>query len=100
MQVNQIWVKGMSGYEIDNLIDDIKDKYSKWLDDNLFEMSYEAILSNYSSVVQAPVSKSEFVELHDSLSHFFSNNNVKMIDEGQITDFIRSFFIPMLIPLF
>lgn len=81
--------KDMSGYEIDNLIDGIKDKYNKWLGDNFFEMSYEAILSNYSSVVQAPVSKSEFVELHDSLSHFFSNNNV---DEDHITDFYQKFF--------
>lgn len=84
--------KDMSGREIDNLIDDIKNKYSKWLDDLFFEISYETILKNYSSVVQAPVSKFEFVALHDSLSHFFVNNNLKMIDEDQIAAFYQKFF--------
>jgi hypothetical protein len=84
--------KGMSGCEIDNLIDGIKDKYSKWLDDNLFEMSYETVLKNYLSVIQAPVSKSEFVALHDSLSHFFAKKNQKIIDEGQTAQFYQEYF--------
>lgn len=86
--------KGMSGYEQDDLMEGIKDKYSKWLSENFFEWSYEAIEKNYGAVAGAPVSKQQFMALHDSLSRFFAqkDDDVKDLKEDQVSHYYLEFF--------
>jgi hypothetical protein len=86
--------KGMSGSELDDLMSGIKDKYSKWLCVNFFEWSFDAIVKNYASVTGAPVSKQQFVALHDSLSRYFAKKDgeIKDLDNDQVSQCYREFF--------
>lgn len=85
---------GMNGFELDDLMDGIKQKHSKWLCENWFELSYDAIIKNYSSITNAPVSRQHFIVTHDSLSYSFIKKNKDMTNilDNPTNQFYKEFF--------
>lgn len=87
--------QGLSGWEIDDMMDGIKEKYSKWLAANWVEELCTLIEDNYSSIKDAPVSKQEFVSKRDKLlreTYWRSSDIVREMDEGIIREVFRKVF--------
>ena len=60
-------VQGLSGIEMDDVIDNIKEKYEDWMLANMFELYYQAIVDHYDQASAGAMDKQQFLALHDSL---------------------------------
>lgn len=67
--------EGLSGMEVDDITQQLKRKYSRWIAANDFELTYKTILDNYSKTGLGPKDRARFVALHDSLLAAFSHVN-------------------------
>lgn len=67
--------EGLNGMEVDDIVQQLKRKYSRWIAANDFELTYKTILDNYSKTGLGDKDRARFVALHDSLLTAFSNVN-------------------------
>ena len=65
-------VGGLNGIEIDDITQHLKTKYTQWLVANDFELTYQAILKNYSRIAAKAIDKQRFIALHDTLLREYS----------------------------
>ena len=83
-------IEGLSGAETSQKINEMEPLISKWINDNLFQVGFDFIVNHYDSIPNPPVSREQFVALHDSLARVvtkdFDNLNVSS------TETFQSFF--------
>ena len=84
-------VKGLSGAEASEKLSEIEPLITRWLNDNLFKVGFDFIVSHYDSIPNPPVSREQFVELHDSLAHFLLADAEDFLDINPDEKF-REFF--------
>lgn len=84
--------KGLNGIEQDDIMSNIKDKYSKWLTTNYFETIYQLIVDNYSLVNKVPVSKQGFIHLHDAILQRFMTKKEDVLEEENTKKLFSDFF--------
>lgn len=84
--------KGLNGIEQDDIMSNIKDKYSKWLTTNYFETIYQLIVDNYCLVNKAPVSKQGFIHLHDVILQRFMTKKENIFEEENTKKLFSNFF--------
>ena len=73
-------VEGMSGAEALQKIEGMEPFVNKWLNDNLFQTSFDFIVNHYDSIANPPVSRERFVELRDSLAHHVLKGQKDILD--------------------
>ena len=86
-------VKGLSGAEASEKLSEIEPLITRWLNDNLFKVGFDFIVSHYDSIPVPPVSRERFVELHDSLAHFLLADAEDILDikpEEKFREFFHS----------
>ena len=64
---------------------------SKWLNDNLYQVCFDYIVSHYDSIPNPPVSREGFIALHDSLATFLLKDHDDILNVNA-TETLRSFF--------
>ena len=84
-------VQGLSGAEAYEKLGGMESFASKWLNDNLFKIGFDFIVAHYDSISNPPVSKEQFVTLHDSLVRFLMAD-VDDILEVKAEEKFRDFF--------
>ena len=84
-------IEGMSGAEASQKLSDMEPKITKWLNDNLFKTGFDFIVANYDSIANPPVSREQFIELHDSLAKdlLAQEDDILAIN---VEDALRDFF--------
>ena len=86
-------IEGMSGAEASQKLSDMEPKITKWLNDNLFKVGFDFIVANYDSIANPPLSREQFIELHDSLANYLlaQENDILAINiEDALHDFFHS----------
>lgn len=86
-------VKGLSGAEASQKLSEIEPLITRWLNDNLFKVGFDFIVAHYDSISNPPISKEQFVELYDSLSHFLLADTEDILDvkpEDKLREFFHS----------
>ena len=61
-------IQGMSGAEASEKLNKMEPKITKWLNDNLFKTCFDFIANHYDSIASPPVSREQFLALHDSMA--------------------------------
>ena len=84
-------VEGMSGAEALQKIEGMEPFVNKWLNDNLFQTSFDFIVNHYDSIANPPVSRERFVELRDSLAHHVLKGQKDILDVNP-QEVMQSFF--------
>ena len=84
-------IEGMSGAEASQKLSDMEPKITKWLNDNLFKTGFDFIVANYDSIANPPVSREQFIELHDSLANYLLPEGDDILAVN-IEDALRDFF--------
>ena len=84
-------VEGLSGAEASQKISEMEPFVNKWLNDNLYQTCFNFIVSHYDSIPNPPVSREQFVELHDSLANYLLKNQDDILNVDA-TKALRSFF--------
>lgn len=84
-------LEGLSGAEASQKLQGMDDFATKWLNDNLYQLCFDFIVSHYDSIPAPPVSREGFIGLRDSLLHFLLAD-----EEGLLTvqpeQSLRAFF--------
>lgn len=86
-------IEGMNGAEASQKLSDMEPKITKWLNDNLFKTGFDFIVANYDSIANPPLSREQFIELHDSLANYLlaQGNDILAINvEDALHDFFHS----------
>lgn len=86
-------VKGLSGAEASQKLSEIEPLITRWLNDNLFKVGFDFIVANYDSIANPPLSREQFIELHDSLANYLlaQENDILAINiEDALHDFFHS----------
>ncbi len=60
-------LEGLNGSEASEKISKMEPFVTRWINDNLFKMCFDYMVQHYDSIQNPPVSKEQFVALHDSL---------------------------------
>ncbi len=60
-------LEGLSGGQASEKISKMEPFVTRWMNDNLFKMCFDYMVQHYDSIQNPPVSKEQFVALHDSL---------------------------------
>ena len=76
--------RNMSGAEAKVVLDQIEAKVSQWVNANWFTEICNAIIANYDSIQNPPVSKERFISMRDSLA--MSPKVLNASEEGARTD--------------
>lgn len=76
--------RNMSGAEAKVVLDQIEAKVSQWVNANWFTEICNAIIANYDSIQNPPVSKEQFISMRDSLA--MSPKVLNASEEGARTD--------------
>lgn len=63
-------LQGLSGAEIAEKIEPMESAVTNWLNDNIFKLSFDFIVSHYDSVNNPPISREQFVAQRDSLKKY------------------------------
>jgi hypothetical protein len=63
-------IEGLSGAEASEKLSNMEPFVSKWLNDNFYQVCFDYIVNHYDSIPNPPVSREQFIELHDSLANF------------------------------
>jgi hypothetical protein len=63
-------LQGLSGSEASTKLEPIENAVSNWLNDNIFQLNFDFIVSHYDSVINPPVSREQFVAQRDSFKEF------------------------------
>lgn len=64
---------GLNGMETDDITQRLKEKYTRWVAANDFELTYRTILDNYARTGLGDKEKARFRALHDSLLTAYTN---------------------------
>ena len=80
--------RNMSGAEAKVVLDQIEAKVSQWVNANWFTEICNAIIANYDSIQNPPVSKEQFISMRDSLA--MSPKVLNASEEGARTDNFKS----------
>lgn len=86
-------VKGLSGAEAYEKLSGMESFATNWLNDNLFKVGFDFIVAHYDSIANPPVSKEQFVALHDSLAKYLMADvdDILMVKaEDKFRDFFHS----------
>ncbi|MBQ7462586.1 MAG: hypothetical protein IJS63_10145 [Bacteroidaceae bacterium] len=84
-------VQGLSGAEASQKLDEMEPFVNKWLNDNLFKVGFDFIVAHYDSIIEPPVSRECFVQLHDSLARHLLNGKEEIF-EVEPAEAFRDFF--------
>ena len=84
-------IAGMSGAEASQKLGDMEPKITKWLNDNLFKTGFDFIVANYDSIANPPVSREQFIQLHDSLAKYLLAHDDEILAIN-VEDALRDFF--------
>lgn len=84
-------VEGMSGAEASQKLSEMEPKITQWLNDNLFKTGFDFIVANYDSIPNPPVSRDQFIELHDSLANYLLAQGDDILGVN-IEESLRNFF--------
>ena len=63
-------LQGLSGAEMAEQITPMESAVANWLNDNIFQLNFDYIVSHYDSVVNPPVTKEQFVAQRDAFKEF------------------------------
>lgn len=75
--------EGLSGSEKEELLAQIKEKYTQWLTANLFEEQFRILVNNYDKVQNAPMSRQEFIRQKSRwYRHFLSMETKNTLSDG------------------
>ena len=86
-------LEGLSGAEASQKLQGMDSFATKWLNDNLYQLCFDFIVSNYDSITTPPVNREGFIELRDSLLHFFLDDEDDILaiqPEEKLRDFFHS----------
>ena len=85
-------LEGLSGAEAADEINRIEPSISKWLQDNIFQLNFEFIVNHYDSIVNPPVSLSQFVERRSELEEYImQSGDILLADHRKLfKDFFHS----------
>ena len=84
-------VEGLSGAEASQKLGEMEPKITKWLNDNLFKTGFDFVVAHYDSITNPPVSREQFIELHDSLANYLLSQGDEILGVN-IEDALRDFF--------
>ncbi len=84
-------VKGLSGAETSQKLSKMEALFTNWLNDNLYQVFFDVIVSNYDSIPNPPVSRERFIELHDSLKNYLLKGQENFITV-HVEEALQSFF--------
>jgi len=84
-------VEGLSGAEASQKLGEMEPKITKWLNDNLFKTGFDFVVAHYDSIANPPVSREQFIELHDSLANYLLSQGDEILGVN-IEDALRDFF--------
>ena len=84
-------IEGLSGAEASEKLSNMEPFVSKWLNDNLYQVCFDYIVSHYDSIPNPPVSREGFIALHDSLATFLLKDHDDILNVNA-TETLRSFF--------
>ncbi len=84
-------IEGLSGAEASEKLSNMEPFVSKWLNDNLYQVCFDYIVSHYDSIPNPPVSREGFIALHDSLANFLLKDHDDILNVNA-TETLRSFF--------
>lgn len=84
-------VKGLSGAETSEKLSEMEFLFTKWLNDNLYQLCFDVIINNYDSIPNPPVSRERFIELHDSLKNYLLKDQEQIITV-HVEEALQSFF--------
>ena len=82
--------KGMSGMEIYEYAEELKQKYENWFTRNIWNLHYKFIIENYDSIKNPPVSKKEFIRLKDTI--FEEKHKTNTIQTDRINAELDNYF--------
>ncbi len=85
-------VQGLSGAEASLKLNEIEPFVSRWLNDNLFKVVFDYVVSRYDSIPSPPVSRERFCELHDSLFNHLVQDRDDLLLYAHAGDAFRDFF--------
>ena len=83
-------LEGLNGSEASEKISKMEPFVTQWMNDNLFTMCFDYIVSHYDSIQNPPVNKEQFVALQDSLAKSLLKNG--NINEKDATEEFEKFF--------
>lgn len=85
-------LQGLSGSEASDVIRKIEPTIAKWLQDNIFQLNFDFIVSHYDSIVNPPVSLSQFVNRRSELESFvMESGDILLADHRKLfKDFFHS----------
>jgi hypothetical protein len=84
-------IEGLSGAEASEKLSNMEPFVSKWLNDNFYQVCFDYIVNHYDSVPNPPVSREQFIELHDSLANFLLKGQDDIL-KVNAAETMRSFF--------
>jgi hypothetical protein len=84
-------LQGLNGAEAYEKLGNMEPAVTKWLNDNLFRVGFDFIVSHYDSIPNPPVSRERFIELQDSLVHFILAGEEDILT-AQPEEKLREFF--------
>ena len=84
-------IEGLSGAEASEKLSNMEPFVSKWLNDNLYQVCFDYIVSHYDSIPNPPVCREGFIALHDSLATFLLKDHDDILNVNA-TETLRSFF--------
>ena len=86
-------IEGLSGAEASEKLSNMEPFVSKWLNDNLYQVCFDYIVSHYDSIPNPPVSKERFIALRDSVYSYIiskSNNALDIDIQNTYKEFFHS----------
>ncbi|MBO7144130.1 MAG: hypothetical protein J6W13_04810 [Salinivirgaceae bacterium] len=85
-------LQGLSGAELAEQINPMESAVTNWLNDNIFKLSFDFIVSHYDSISNPPISREQFVAQHDSFKEYVmkqGDGDVLSVDHKKI---FKNFF--------
>ena len=67
--------RNITGAEVAEKIEVVKNKVNRWVDDNITQIVFTAIADQYDSIKSAPLTKEEFINSCDSFKAFLFNSD-------------------------
>ena len=72
-------LEGLSGAEASQKLQGMDAFATKWLNDNLYQLCFDFIVSHYDSIPAPPLSRDEFFAHRDSLLHFLLDGEADIL---------------------
>lgn len=84
-------LEGLNGSEASEKISKMEPFVTQWINDNLFKMCFDYIVSHYDSIQNPPVDKEQFVALQDSLAKTLLKDE-SMVGDVEASEAFEKFF--------